>query len=135
MLRFDKAIYLSLLFEFISSLRLNNSLQGSVVPLFLEFINIISILFYNFIEFILLLYTVLVISLARYIEYIICLISFSKFTDVLPDFICASVRRTSSTFLLFIKIEDFFNNVYYFNWIFFFMNFFFIITFLKSIND
>ena len=46
--------------------------------------------FYNFIiEFIMLLYTVLVISFSQYKEYIICLISFSKFSDVLPAFSCA----------------------------------------------
>ena len=54
----------------------------------LEFTNIVSTLFYNFIEFIILLYTYLVFSFARYKEYIICLISFSKFSDVLPAFIC-----------------------------------------------
>ena len=37
-----------------------------------------------------LLYTFLVISFARYREYIICLISFSKFSDVLPAFTCTS---------------------------------------------
>ena len=56
----------------------------------LEFTNIVSTLFYNFIEFIILLYTYLVFSFARYKEYIICLISFSKFSDVLPAFICES---------------------------------------------
>ena len=56
---------------------------------FSEFINISSILLYNFIEFIILIYTFLVISFAQYKEYIICLISFSKFSDVLPAFTCA----------------------------------------------
>ena len=69
MLRFDKATYLSLLFKFILSLRLSNNL--------------------NFIEFIILLYTFLVISFSQYKEYMICLISFSKFSDVLPTFTCA----------------------------------------------
>ena len=36
------------------------------------------------------LYTFLVISLARHKQYIICRISFSKFTDMLPVFTCAS---------------------------------------------
>ena len=54
--------------------------------LFPEFINIVSILFYNFMEFIILLYTFLVISFARYKEHLIFLISFSKFSDVLPAF-------------------------------------------------
>ena len=62
MLRFDKATYLSLLFKFILSERSSNSLCGSDVLLFEEFINIVSILFYNFIELIVLFYTFLVIS-------------------------------------------------------------------------
>ena len=56
---------------------------------FSEFINISSILLYNFVEFIILMYTFLVISFAQYKEYIICLISISKFSDVLPAFTCA----------------------------------------------
>ena len=44
----------------------------------------------NFIEFIILLYTFLVISFARYKEYIVWRISLNKFSDVLPAFICAS---------------------------------------------
>ena len=56
--------------------RLSNSLWGPNVLLFLEFINILSILFYNFIELIILLYTFLVISLAQHKEYIIWWISF-----------------------------------------------------------
>ena len=47
-------------------------------------------LFYNFIEFIILLYNFLVISFAQHKEYMICLISFSKFSDVLPAFTPAS---------------------------------------------
>ena len=90
MLRLDKATYLSLFFKFLLSKRLSDSLRGSDVSLFSEFIYIVSILFYNFIEFIILLYTFLVISFARYKEYIISLISFSKFSDVLPGFTCAS---------------------------------------------
>ena len=54
--------------------------------LFLEFTNIVSILFYKFIEFIILLYTFLVISFFRYKEYMIWRISFSKFSDMLPAF-------------------------------------------------
>ena len=34
--------------------------------------------------------TFLVISLPRYKQYMICLISFNKFLDVLPAFTCAS---------------------------------------------
>ena len=36
------------------------------------------------------LHTFLVVSFARYKEYIIYLISFSNFSDALPDFTCAS---------------------------------------------
>ena len=71
MLKFYKATYLSLLFKFILSVRLSNSLCGSDVLLFLEFINIVPILFYNFIEIIILLYTFLVIFFSRYKEYMI----------------------------------------------------------------
>ena len=77
-------LYLSLLFKFILSERLSNSLRGPDVVLFPEFINILSILCYNFIEFVILLYSFSVIPFAQYEEYIICLISFSKFSDVLP---------------------------------------------------
>ena len=91
MLRFYRATYLSLLFKFIFSEILSNSSLGSDVLLFLEFINIVFILSYNLIyESIILLYTFLVISFARYKEYIICLILFSKFSDVLPPFPCES---------------------------------------------
>ena len=69
--------------------RLSNSLWGSDVLLFLEFTNIASFLFYNFIGFTILLYTSLVISFAWYKEYMISRISFSKFSDVLPAFTCA----------------------------------------------
>ena len=48
----DKATNLSLLFKFILSEKLSNSLWGSDVLLFPEFINIVSTLYYNFIEFI-----------------------------------------------------------------------------------
>ena len=89
MLRFDKATYSSLLFKVILSVRLSNSLRGSDDLLFLEFINKVSILFYNFTEFILLLNSLLVISFSQYKKYIIRLISFSKFTDALPAFTCA----------------------------------------------
>ena len=74
MLIFDKATYLSLLFMFILSKKSSNSLLGSDVLLFSEFMNIVFILLYNFMEFIVLLYTFLVIFFARYKEYIICLI-------------------------------------------------------------
>ena len=54
------------------------------------FLLIISILFITLIKFITLLYTFLVISFSRYKDYIICLISFCKFSDVLPAFTCGS---------------------------------------------
>ena len=54
MLRFEKATYSSLLFKFILSITLSNNLWRSDVLLFLGFINIVLILFYNFIEFIIL---------------------------------------------------------------------------------
>ena len=80
----------SLLFKFISFERLRNSVLGSDVLLFLEFINMVCILFYNFTEFIILLYAFLVIYFARCRKYMNCLISFSKFSDVLPVFTSAS---------------------------------------------
>ena len=86
MLRFEKATYLSLLFWFILSERLSYSLWGWDVLLFPEFKDIVSVLFYNFIKLIILLYTFLVTSFSRYKEYIIWRILFSKFLDVLPAF-------------------------------------------------
>ena len=91
MLSFDKATYSSLLFKFILSEWLNNSLCGSDILLFPEFINMGSFLIYDFIEFIMLLYTFLVISFAQNKEYVSYLISFSTFSDVLPGSTCASV--------------------------------------------
>ena len=64
MLGFDKATNLSHLFKFVLLVTLSNNQWRSDVSLFLEFINILSILFYNFIEFMILLYTFLVISFA-----------------------------------------------------------------------
>ena len=73
-------------FKFILSAWLSNSLNGSDVLLFLEFIERVSILYFTFSEFIILLYTFLVISFVRYKEYMICWISFSKISDVLAGF-------------------------------------------------
>ena len=87
MLWFDKATHLSLLFKFILFVRLSNNLWGLGVQLFLELVNIVSIMFYNFIKLIILLYNFFVIP--RYKDYAIRLISFSKFSDVLPAFTCA----------------------------------------------
>ena len=69
--------------------------------------NIVSILFpkfYNFNEIIILLYTFLIISFAWYKEYIICLIWFSKISDVLPAFTCASAIVNLWRICLGIKI-------------------------------
>ena len=57
MLKLDKAIYLSLLFKVILSVRLSNNLLKSDVLLFPEFIIILSSLYDTFIEFIILLNT------------------------------------------------------------------------------
>ena len=86
MLRFDKTTCLSLLFKFILSATLINSLWGSAVLLLSEFIITVYSLFYNFIKFIILFYTFLVISFDRFKEYQICFISFSKSSEVLPAF-------------------------------------------------
>ena len=88
MLRFDKPGYLSLVFKFILSERLGNSLWGLDVLLFSEFINIILILYHNFIELFILLYAFPVISFAQYKEYITWQISISKFSYVFPAFTC-----------------------------------------------
>ena len=90
MLRFDRATYLSLHFKLIQSERLSDSLRRSDILLLSEFITTVSILFYNFIEFIVLFYTFLVISFSRYKKYMISLIAFNKFSDILPAFTCAS---------------------------------------------
>ena len=89
MLRFDKATYLSLLLKFILSEKLGNSLWRLDVLLFPEIINIVSILFYNFIELITLLYTPLVVSFSLYKEYMIWQNSLGKFSGVLTAFTCA----------------------------------------------
>ena len=86
MLRFDKETYLSFLFKSTLSERLSNIIWGSDVLLFVEFINIVSFVFYDTIEFIKFLYTFLVIHFVRYKEYMIYPISFTKFLDVLPAF-------------------------------------------------
>ena len=59
-------------------------------PTILEFINIVSTLFNNFTESILLFYVFLVTSFSRYKKYMICPILFNKFSDILPAFTCAS---------------------------------------------
>ena len=86
MLRFDNTTYLSLLLKSILHERLGNSQWGLDVLLCIEFINIVSILYYNFNEFSILLYTFLVNYFARYKEYMVWRISFSQFPDVLAAF-------------------------------------------------
>ena len=70
MLSSDKATYLSLLVNFFLPVyfRLSNCLRRSDISFFSEFINIVSSLFYNFIEFTALLYTFLVIPFANILE-------------------------------------------------------------------
>ena len=102
MLRINQATYLSLLVGFILAVRLSNSLWRSDILLFLEFIDIVSILFCNFTEFITFLCTFLVSFLFCFVvvvvvvfffflykDYMILPISFSRFSGVLPAFTCA----------------------------------------------
>ena len=56
--RFGKTIYLSFLLKSILSERLGSNLCESEVLLFSEFVNIVSILYYIYTEFIVLLYTI-----------------------------------------------------------------------------
>ena len=69
MLRFDKATYLPLLFKFILSERLSNSLWWLDDLLYSEFINIVSILIYNFIEFIMFFFFISFGPLKEYITW------------------------------------------------------------------
>ena len=64
--------------------------ENHLFLLFSENIYVVSILFYKFTEFILLLYTFLVSYFAQYKEHMIWQISFSKFSNVLTAFTCAS---------------------------------------------
>ena len=66
-------------FTFVLSKRLINSLSGSDV---LEFMNIVSILFYNSLEFIMLLCYFLVLSFGRYKK-------ITTFSGELPAFTCS----------------------------------------------
>ena len=68
---FDKAVDLSLLLKFNSSAKLSNSLYGSYPLIFWESKNIASNLYNAFVQFIILLYTLLLISFARYKEHMI----------------------------------------------------------------
>ena len=104
MIKFCRAIYSSLLFKFILSERLSNSLWISNILLFLEFINTVSIVLYNFIELIILLYKFLVISFDRYKEYFIWSISFSKFSGVLLTFPYAKAIDNPWSICLWVNI-------------------------------
>ena len=88
MLRFDKATYVQVLYlKFVSFERLSNSLRVLDVLLFLEFINIVSISYYTFIE----LHCCILFSnvFAQYKEYMVYILKiFNKFSNVLPAFTC-----------------------------------------------
>ena len=109
MLSFGKAANLSLLFESILFETLSNSLWGSDVSVFSEFINKLCFLclyrlHYTFslcryIHF-------LVFSFARYKKYTIWRASFSKFLDVLPAFTCASAIATLWSIRLGVNIYE-----------------------------
>ena len=70
--------------------------------------NKVSILFYNFIEFIILLYTFLVYSFARYNKYTICIVSFRIFSDVFPGNIRLDedVLKTRFAFVFTRRLQD-----------------------------
>ena len=65
-------------------------------------------MYYTFPEFIMLLYTFSVVFFAQYKEYMICLIPFSTFPDVLPAFTCAGATGNPWSICLGLNI---FNNV------------------------
>ena len=76
MLRINQATYLSLLVGFILAVRLSNSLWRSDILLFLEFIDIVSILFCNFTEFITFLCTFLVSFLFCFVVVVVVVLFF-----------------------------------------------------------
>ena len=105
--------------------RLSNKLIH--VSLFPEFINIVSIMFYNFIEFIILLHSFLVISFARHKGFggVACFYLCKCYWSFLKHLFMTSYFE-SFTFLLFINAffkKDFFNNTDYLFRIFIFRNF------------
>ena len=67
---------------------MSNSLSGLKLLLLPEFIDMVSILYYNYIEFIITLYWFLVIFFSWNKGYITSRIWFSKFGDVSPAFAC-----------------------------------------------
>ena len=58
------------------------------------------------IEFIMLFYTFLVIYFAQYKEYMICWISFSKFSDLLPAFTRASAIGNLQRICLSVNVSS-----------------------------
>ena len=74
------------MFKYNLSAKLSTDLLGSEVLLFSEFINIVYMLYYIYIELIKLLYTFLAISFDRYKEYITLWVSISKCFGVLLAF-------------------------------------------------
>ena len=100
----SKLFYLLLVFE---------QVFESEVLLFFEFINIVLILCYICIEFILSLHILLVISFDWHKEYIICLILLSKFSDILPAFTYAgtmgnlwNICLEFNIWFLFLEVND-----------------------------
>ena len=86
MLRFDKTITFSPILKSSLSVSLSTKTFYFEVLLFSEFINIVSIVY---IDLIMLWYTFLVLSFDWYKEKTICLISFSKLSELLPAVTCA----------------------------------------------
>ena len=66
---------------------------------FSEFINIVSILYYAFIEYIMLLHTVAVISFVQCKEHVIWLIAFGKVSDEFTAFTCAGASTIFEGFV------------------------------------
>ena len=83
-------MYLSFLFKSILSVKLNELVGVRCLTFFKIHKYNIHFWYYTFIEFIILLYTFLVISFDRCKEYINCLISFNKFLEVLLAFTSVS---------------------------------------------
>ena len=97
-------MYLSFLFKSILSVKLNELVGVRCLTFFKIHKYNIHFWYYTFIEFIILLYTFLVISFAWYKKYMICLILFNMFSDVLPTFTCASAVGNLWSFCLGVNI-------------------------------
>ena len=83
---------------------MSNSQWGSDILLILEFINIVSTFCYTFIELIILLYNFLETSFSQYKKHIIFLTSFTKFSDMLPVFVCTRGIVTPYNICLVVNI-------------------------------